>query len=269
MAQVVERIAGLDRLMARTCPSGARTKKQATVRLSDVLDIRLGGVTGDADYFVLTESQRKQHELPKTAVRPVVSRSRHIIGPLMRQASFEELRQSDESIWLFRPSKPNLNHPAVKRYLGLNVKEGGCHRDRYKIRKRRPWYITPMPDSVDGFVSGMTSRGLWICMNEFPGLNATNTLYVATFLNTPSRAQRYAWALSLLTTPVVKQISRSMRIYADGLRKLEPGQIGRLEVPIPPKLRNAVSLYHTACNKLLRGEESHARLIADEVILEK
>jgi adenine-specific DNA-methyltransferase len=44
-----------------------------THRVSDILDIRLGGVTGDARYFLLTESKRLKLGLPITSVRPVLS----------------------------------------------------------------------------------------------------------------------------------------------------------------------------------------------------
>ena len=265
--EVLDRLNDLYRLRARTCPDGKPTREQATVKLSSVLDIRLGGVTGDAGYFVLTESQRLKHKLPQSAFLPVVSRSRQVARPAMRSSDFEAMRLADERVWLFCPSTPDLSHPAVRRYLRLDAKNGGCRRDRYKIRNRKPWYVTPMPDSVDGFLSGMNSKGLWICMRETPGLNATNTLYVASF-EEMSQPRKYAWALALLTTIVSRQISRTTRVYADGLHKLEPGQILALDVPVPPELRNSISLYRTACEQLLCGKESHARMIADEAILQ-
>ena len=64
---------------------------------------------------------------------------------------------------------------------------------------------------------------------------------------------------AFLTTTVSRQISRTTRVYADGLHKLEPGQILELDVPVPPQLRNLISLYRTACEKLLCGKELHAQ----------
>jgi len=264
---VVQRLASLDAVKARPCPNGRGVPMEGMVALSDVIDIWLGGVTGDAPYFVLSESQRRQHRLPMSSVQPIVSRSRHVCSAIIREQDWLRLRAHDERVWLFRPTAGDSGHAAVRKYLQLSREAGGCHRDRYKIRNRDPWYKTPMPPAADGFVTGMSSRGVWICMNEMPALNATNTLYVISFRGACSRAERYTWALTLLTTPVTKQIARLRRVYADGLNKIEPGQLRRVRLPVPPNLSNPVSLYRSVVKCYLRGEDYAARAIADRAIL--
>lgn len=265
---VVERLASLDGLKARKCPNGQRGRcRQRDVRLGDVLDIGLGGVTGDAKYFILTESQRKNLGLPVGCVRPVVSRSRHLHQASVSLLAWKRLRIADERVWLFDPPLSFLKHVAVRRYLDKEANEGGCRRSAYKIRNRDPWYRTPLPKSPHGFISGMTGRGIWLCLNEMVGLNATNTLYVARFRRTLSRAERYAWALALLTTPAARRVRRATRVYADGLRKIEPGQLADVQVPEPPPIRNAVSMYRTALRCLLDGNERECRALADDAVL--
>ncbi len=177
-------------------------------RLSEVLDIRLGGVTGDSSYFVITESQRKELKLPISSVTPIVSRSRHIMNSAITERHWAKLCDADEKVWLFRPSKRSLYCKSVKAYLRRSHKTGGCQRDGYKIQLRDPWYLTPLPARVDAFLTGMSGTGVWMCMNESHTLSSTNTLYVATFRENTPKYERYAWALSMLTSGIAKQIER-------------------------------------------------------------
>ncbi len=123
--------------------------------------------------------------------------------------------------------------------------------------------MTPLPKRVDGFISGMSSNGLWICMNEMQDLSATNTLYVAAFREKLSRQEKHAWAISMLTSVVARQVARSTRVYADGLTKLEPGQIARLRIPKPGRVKKAVSTYKEICSLFLSGRKRDARELAD------
>lgn len=267
LAGVVDRLNKLHNLTARTCPRSSRRSGRETVTAREVFDVRIGGVTGDSPYFVLTETQRREIGLPKSAVRPILSRSHHIALSVQTKQGWKILKNEGERVWLFCPSRQATKNDAVRRYLNRPENEGGCRKERYKIKRRDPWYLTPLPEQVDAFLTGMSTTGLWMCMNEMPNLNATNTLYVVKFLNEVSRAQRFAWALSLLTSPVQKQIDRVKRVYADGLSKLEPGQIANLDLPVPPSIGSAVSVYRKACKLYLRGERHDAVAIADEAVL--
>ena len=267
LEQVVQRLSSLSKLTARTCPNGPPCNNNCErVVCSDIIDVRIGGVTGDAGYFLLSETKRKRCRIPKSALIPVVTRSRHVLFGVHTEEVWRNLMEAGEKIWLFSPKKHLVAHPAVQRYINLDENNGGCHKQRYKIRIREPWFNTPMPKKPDAFLSGMSTSGLWMCMNENNRLTATNTLYVATFRNQLSRAQRYAWALSMLTTSVQKQVVRRRRVYADGLIKLEPGQILELELPVPPKIKNAVSVYRKVIGLFLKGEKREAGKIADMLI---
>jgi len=189
--------------------------------------------------------------------------SRKLVGG----GRWHSLLTENERVWLFDPPQSLIEHPAVKRYLDMEESEGGCHRAAFKIRHRDPWYRTHLPKRPDGFITGMTALGAWICLNEMPRLNATNTLYVAHFRHRLARTEKYAWALSCLTTPAAQQIQRVTRVYADGLRKIEPGQLAGVQVPKPPPIRNSVSLYRLALRHLLDGNERECRAIADDVVL--
>jgi hypothetical protein len=238
----------------------------STIALGTIADIRLGGVTGDASYFLMTEKRRQDLELPSDALTPVVSKARHLRSAFMNRKKWDELKSSGERIWLFNPSEAIAKRLKVKNYLDLAASEGGCTRDAYKVSIREPWYRTPMPKAPDAFLSGMSQYGPWLCINEMDGLTATNTLYVVTF-RSRNRADWYQWALALLSSIAQRQIRRIGRRYAEGLVKYEPGPVSKIKLP---KLRLDVdykSLYAQAVAALLGGDRAMARDIADSALL--
>ena len=247
------------------CPSGTVRWTDSTVTLDAVAEVRLGGVTGDASYFLMTEERRQALELPTSALTPVVSKAKHLRSAFMNRKDWNELKSSGERIWLFNPSEQVAKYRKVRNYLKLDTSEGGCNREAYKVSIREPWYRTPMPKTSDAFLSGMSQHGPWLCVNEMHGLKATNTLYVVTF-RSRSREIRYMWALAFLSSIAQHQIRRIGRRYADGLVKYEPGPLGEIELP---KLRTDAdhrSLYIRAVDALLAGDPTMAKDIADSVL---
>jgi len=247
------------------CPSGTVRWAASTVTLDAVAEVRLGGVTGDASYFLMTEERRQALELPAAAVTMVVSKAKHLQSAFMNEKNWNELKSAGERIWLFNPPEAIAKRLKVKNYLDLAASEGGCTREAYKVSIREPWYRTPMPKAPDAFLSGMSRYGPWLCINEMDGLNATNTLYVVTF-RSRNRADWYQWALALLSSIAQRQIRRIGRRYADGLVKYEPGPVSKIKLP---KLRLDVdykSLYLQAVAALLGGDAAMARDIADSAL---
>ena len=265
-------VRGLRKPSQSACPT-SRADVQAAkgdgVRLRDIMSIGLGAVTGDASYFLMTDEERRRHSLPKSAVIPVVSRSKHIRRAAIFPEHWEELLSGGERIWLFRPCSSDLTHPAVQGYLRLSEADGGCRRDAYKIRNRSPWYITPLPPRPHGFVSGMSQAGPWICLNETPRLSATNTLYTVRFRRRLPVLERYAWAMMLLTSEVREQLPSMIREYALGLAKLEPGDLAQLRLPAPRVVDAIPTIYRSAVETLLEGDTDRACSIADRHVAKR
>jgi hypothetical protein len=233
--------------------------------LDSIARIGLGGVTGDASFFLMNEERRESLELPTAALTPVVSKAKHLRSALLSHQEWEGLKSAGERIWLFEPPDTLVNHPKVKRYLKLDASEGGCNREAYKVSIREPWYRTPMPKVPDAFLSGMGQHGPWLCINETPSVNATNTLYVVSF-SSRSRKDWYMWALALLSSAAQRRIRRIGRRYPDGLIKYEPGSLGKIELPQPRPDADHKDLYIRAVAALLARKPGLAKEIADSVL---
>lgn len=229
--------------------------------LGDLIDIRLGGVTGDTRFFLLNEARRLELDLPVEAVRPVLSKSRHLVASEMTRDLWRKLRDAGERIWLLHPTDEYLDHPAVRRYLHLEEDLGGCRRQRFKIRSRDPWCRVRLPAQIDGFLSGMTRCGPWLCFSETPELTATNTLYTFRFKEKLDDEDKAAWALALLEARNDEAVRAFARQYADGLVKYEPGDLYRIALTPPTTFGGARERYRAAIEQMLRNE--HRRPIEE------
>lgn len=263
-AALTQGLTNVGRVAGHRCPSRKTPGNGAGVTLGSVADICLGGVTGDASFFLMNEGKRSELGLPRRAFVRVVSKARHLRSATLTQDDWDNLRTSGERIWLFSPSVAFANHPQIRRYLKLEQIEGGCNRQAYKVSTRDPWYRTPMPSVPDAFLSGMSQHGPWLCINETRGLNATNTLYVVRFLSR-NRGDWYLWALALLTSEARRQLRRIGRRYPDGLIKYEPGPLGKIDLPRLKIDADHKALYTKAAAALLSGERGLAREIADSI----
>lgn len=261
--ETIERLHRLTDHKARSCLVRSTKQDGHLVRLGDIVSVKLGGVTGDTRFFTISEQRRRELGLPIESLQPVVTKCRQIRRPWVKREDWEQLKKEGGRVWLFNPSATMTKNLAVKRYLDLTQNAGGCKRTAYKVINRDPWFRTPLPSSPHGFVSGMCSDGVWICLNEMRELNATNTLYVIQFLDNLSLNERYACALSLLTTPVSNRLRRLRRRYADGLEKIEPSQIADLAIPPFNHVSGAKTCYRKALKLLLEGKQRESRRIAD------
>lgn len=237
------------------------TKTERT--LADIVDLRLGGVTGDADYFLLTERRRNELGLPINAMRPVLSKASHLIAAKMTATAWSKLREKEARVWLFRPGKGTITHPNVQRYLRKRIKTGGCNRKGEKVRNRDVWHQVVLPRGIDGFISGMSKCGPWLALNGMKSLTATNTLYTVHFKRRAAADEKAAFGLALLSTKVRKQLPALQRRYAAGLGKFEPGDLQSLKFPAYQVPANAAADYRKAVKALLEGSVSAATAIAN------
>jgi adenine-specific DNA-methyltransferase len=243
----------------------SKATSSSLVELGHIATIRIGGVTGDASYFLMNEQKRRLLNLPASALTPVVSRARHLRYALMAKKEWSQLKEAGERVWLFKPGSAAEKNLYVRRYLELSASEGGCNRAALKVANRSPWFHTPLPESPDAFLSGMAQHTPWLCINELQGLNATNTLYVLRFRET-RRVDRYMWALAMLSSVAHSQLRSIGRQYADGLVKYEPGSLCKIMLPRIEVGEDHKLLYMRAVEALLSGDSSTARKIADSVL---
>ena len=238
---------------------------QSTVKAETLFQVRLGAVTGDAKYFLLSEKRRQELGLPLSSVVPVVTRAKHLRVPEIDKKVWQQIRDQGDRAYLFKPSEESLNSDAVQRYLRLPYLQGGCNRKAGWVLRRAPWYNVNVPTELHAFMSGVSSFGPWISHNGMKKLLATNTLYVIRFAEAmQTRDQRAACSLALLTSFVREQVRNRTRTYAGGMMKLEPSDIMSLLLPTKQDSSGAHDAHRNATELLLQGSAKQSADLADE-----
>jgi adenine-specific DNA-methyltransferase len=247
-----------------TFKTGVRGGDPRALVFRDLFNIRIGAVCGDAQFFVLSEERRVALRLPRTSVRPLLSRATHAALAEVKKSTWIKFLKAGERVWLFYPTAGGGSRGPVRRYMLRKESNGGCRRSAYKVRNRDPWYRVVLPPRADGFLSGMAACGPHIAWNEMRSLTATNTLYLIQCRTPAVRKSRFAWGLSMLTTFVKNQLASKARVYADGLTKFEPSDFASLRLPVPPKATGARRMYRSAISLINMGRSEEATLLADE-----
>jgi len=234
--------------------------------LGNQITIGLGTVTGDSSYFLLNESRRSELKIPISALRPILSKAKHLASPKITEAQWNALKENDERVWLFYPSSLSLRNRFVKSYLdfGLN---GGCKVDNHKISIRQPWFHCLGVRTCDAFMSGMSATMPTISIRVMPNLTVTNTLYAVNFVESKlSEAARLGIAMSMLQSDVRRQLKANGRPYAAGLLKHEPCDLLQVEVPAVGCVNASWRKYRLALKALKDGDEAMCCRIADSCI---
>ncbi len=247
-------------------PPTSAAMSPGLIRFGEIAQIRIGAVTGDSKYFLFTEAERSERNIPLADVRPVLTRARHLKGHTVIKRDWARLRDAGERVWLFWPSDPRgQKAKSVTDYLKSGESSGCPLREKVKVRS--PWFHTRMPPQPDGFLSGMVPFGPWLSLNRMQGLSATNTLYTVHFRQSLSGTEQATWSLALISSTTAKQHATTGRRYSDGLLKFEPKDVMNLFVPVPKSFSpRAPLVYESVITALRENDPESARSIADSFI---
>ena len=224
-------------------------------RLGDVASVDIGFVTGADAFFMLSESEVREHGLPREVLSPAVRRPRDAPG---LEATGGELS------WLLDLAGREDLDPATLRYLAQGVVRGVS--GGYKCRVRRPWYAVPIPKQrPDAFIPYMAHLGPRLIVNRLAARN-TNLLHgVALGRGAPpvrALAVAMCGSLTLLSAEI------EGRAYGGGVLKLETREAERLRIPaIAHERARALEDKFEEVDHLVRlGDIAGASCVADQVL---
>ncbi len=198
-------------------------------KIGDHAHVSIGAVSGDARYFVLSEDQLRQSNIPTTACLPVLSKSSQVKANLLQQVSIKNVQCSPGvRHWLFTPNEEMSANPGIREYLEYGL-SGGCKVQNFKVKNRPIWYSIYAPEEPDFAFTGMFTALPSICGLE-SSVSVTNTLYAITCKTKKTLPEKRAFALSFFSSETVQAIAETARRYPDGLLKLEPRQV--MDLPL-------------------------------------
>lgn len=237
-----------------TPPSGGhRAKSQA--KLGDLFTIKRGIATGSNDFFVLTEAEAAEQELPEEYLTPILPSPRHLRQDVITSDP-RGVPQLDQRLYLLScplgEEEVRTRHPALWRYL-VQGKVAGIDQ-RYLCRHRSPWYsqerrpAAPIVCTYMGRPNGSTGRPFRFILNRSraTAANVYLLLYPKPDLSRLLQAQPalldHVWEGLQDLTP--ETLLGEGRVYGGGLYKLEPKELAN--APADALLRHLPTSFRTA-----------------------
>lgn len=186
--------------------------------------VDVGVVTGNNDFFALTQEQVAANELGGF-VTPMVGRSAHLRGAVFRASEFRELAASGKPVHLLHLTERSAAEftPGLRRLIAAGEKRG-VHLG-YKCRTREPWYRVPAVWEPDCF--------LFRQIYDFPRAVVNNGGATSTDTVHRLRSNRSASSLAanLYTHLTAASAEIEGRSYGGGVLELEPTEAEKLLMP--------------------------------------
>lgn len=207
--------------------------------LNEFFDIRRGIATGANSFFIMDRQRASALAIPSQFLQPVLPSPRYIKDEII-EAGKEGVPKIERPLFVFRCDEPfsTLEHtePKCAKYILLG-EQRGINR-RYLTSRRHPWYSLETREKAPFLCTymGRSKNGktpFKFILNESEAI-ATNVylmLYPKGVLcqiiedDTARRA-----VLACLRLIVESEWEGSGRVYGGGLFKLEPRELGRLDV---------------------------------------
>jgi len=240
------------------------------VRLDAYGTPELGTVTGNNDYFTMSEVTRAKYGIPERHLIPISPPgTRHLKGLGFSRAQWEELKLSGKRVWLLYPKKTARGNE-LETYLEHGRKKA-VHK-AYKCTVRKPWWRPPVVPVPDLFFTYMSHRYPRLIDNS-AGVAFLNSMHGLRLReDTPAQA-RNALPLVALNSATMLGAEVMGRSYGGGILKMEPREAAALPVPAPDALASAWrSLAREAPNldaALKRGEWWTVVAAVDQALLKR
>ena len=241
---------------------------ERVVRLRDVATPRIGVVTGNNRYFVLSDTERRDRDLPIGAFKRVVRKLAHLPGLEGTDEEVEKRIEDGDRMLLFDPGLEHQNEPVI-----AYIREGEADDVHLaqKCQARDPWYRPVHTEVPPAFIHCMTASWPRIVVNRSEATCTNNIVRLdwasADGVDDGDQPHEAWYPLALGILSSVSQLSAEVagRSYGGGILKVEPSEMSRLVIPLLP-LDTAKDLSRPVDTYLRDGKPELATAAVDEAL---
>lgn len=210
-------------------------------RLSEYGRVEVGVVTGDNDYFVLTETEAQQ--LGPEFVTPIICAARDLQGIKLTDDDFKLLVGKQRPTYLLHTAAPVEKLPQrLQQRLAEGVEKGIA--GRYKCRNREPWYAVPSVWAADALLLRQAGEVPKIAHLE-KRCTSTDTIHRIRWKDPTLSKRHTAGFLNSWTLLACEIMGRS---YGGGVLELMPSEANN--IPLPPPLSGLDAIFDKVDNQI-------------------
>lgn len=202
-------------------------------KVSEMCDASPGIVTGANNDFILDESQVERLSCADF-ILPTISKSAMLNGCfIVSQSTVQAMSNEGKKLYLLDLAHADEGRfsQSLRAYLeeiGDRENASGIKlKDRYKCRKRTPWYGVPIVRNGDLFFFKRYDRLPRICVNEAN----VYTTDIAYNMRLNKMYDKESMAFCFYNSLTLTQCEYYGRYYAGGVSELTPSEFKRLSIP--------------------------------------
>ena len=226
-----------------------------------------GIATGANDYFTFNKTKVNNYGIEMDALMPCICRSKDIKKSYFTSDDFEQLADSDATVFLFNGTTANSGE--VSDYILKGEREK--INEKYLTKNRKPWYAIENRPPSPIWVSVFNRDGLKFVRNKANISNLTTFHCVY-----PNKSSLYHsididLLFAYLLTPTAKEIfNDNRREYGNGLKKFEPNDLNKAYMVNLSLLSDDEQHHIKSLIELYKTEEDERFLLEiDEIIKER
>jgi adenine-specific DNA methylase len=236
-------------------------------RLRDWGTTYLGVVTGENDFFCLSDSQVEQLGLrEEDLLRISPPGSRHLRTLEFGARFWSQLRTDGRRCCLFYPSNDTPSRAAE---VYIESAEARSIHNNYKCRVRNPWWRVPLVAKPDLFLTYMDYERPRLITNSADAYHL-NSLYGVKLRRGRKHIGRELLPLATLNTISLLGAEVHGRSYGGGLLKLEPREADRIPVPsfllVQEQRNHLIAIRPQVAYALERGNLAKAVAMVDQIL---
>lgn len=230
--------------------------------LASMAALSIGVVTGANRVLLLSQKEVESTGIAREDLVQIVTRSRQ--APALRFGRDDLAAASPtEKVWLLSPRTLGPRGGAIRRRLALIGPR--ARRTTAWLNKRSPWWRVQTLPAGDAVFTYMNDRGPRICLLD-PGLLCTNTLHSIRFNGEVTEEERWATALSMISTFGQLAAESRGRSYGGGVLKFELREARSFPI-LPPSSSSTRDAFVAADKALRAGLPGLAQDIADKALV--
>jgi len=234
------------------------------IRLGQWINTRIGVVTGNNDFFILSKTEQRKTRIPLRFLIPIIKRPSFFKGLSVTDQDLKVLGQNGHKSLLLAINQDQGSLPdSLLDYIRQGELMGVL--DAQKCKARQPWYSVQHTFKSEAFMPCMAASWPRLIVNESAYTCTNNILRLGWKEERPS----VDWLrLAIGTISTLSQLSAELvgRSYGGGVLKLEPNELAYLAIPlIPVEAAPGLSIKIDAL--LRQGLISDATKLVDETLI--
>ncbi|WP_448120968.1 N-6 DNA methylase [Xanthomonas arboricola] len=243
----------------------ARFDDVKAIALAEVLSARIGLVTGDNRFFLLSQQRADEEGIDVADLEPVFAKGAMAAGLSFGKPQLRSAAAEGRACFLLSWDGKAKISSAIKRYLARYPEQ--LIKTNSTFGKRRFWHETNQSMVPHAFWPVMRDLGPKLVLNP-QKMNCTNTVHRIFFADAITPIQRKQIAVSLQSSYAQLHAERSGRSYGSGVLKHEPRDVEQIRIP----WSSTINVAHTAAAfdavdaALSRGDHRAAMALADEYV---